>query len=189
MPLVRWLRSLATLAALAVSVLVWTDDAEARLDGDTNFGGSGVQAFALPPVAPLNHNVTRWPDGVIVAANGAQPGYPGGSLGELFNRPSLLGGFAAGFLGAGLLGLVFGHGMVGDLGGSASFVGLFCQLALIVMLIRVIWTWWRGGNDPAFADLSPRQLADAYGRPRNEMLPTADSPAIADNGSRDNEKK
>jgi predicted lipid-binding transport protein (Tim44 family) len=188
MPLVRWLRSLTTLAALAVSVLVWTDDAEARLEGSTNFGGGGAQAFALPRVAPLPHNMTRWPDSVI-AANGAQPGYPGGSLGELFNRPSLLGGFAAGFLGAGLLGLVFGHGMVGDLGGSASFVGLFCQLALIAMLIRGIWTWWRGGNDPAFADLSPRQLADAYGRPRNELLPTADSAAIADVESRENDKK
>jgi hypothetical protein len=39
------------------------------------------------------------------------------------------------------------------------------------MLARLIWTWWRDDKADVLATLSPRQLADAYGRPRNEVLP------------------
>ncbi len=98
-------------------------------------------------------------------------GQQSGSLGGLFSRPGVVGGFAAGFLGAGVLGLLFGHGLVGELGGAASYLGLLFQLALIVLLCRLIWTWWWGRNAPAFAGLSPRQLADPYLRSRNEMHP------------------
>jgi len=98
-----------------------------------------------------------------------QPIYREGSLGALFNRPGLVGGFAAGFLGAGFLGLVFGHGMVGGLGGAASYLGLVLQLALFAILVRLIWTRWTGRNRPAFAGLSPRQLADPYLRSRNAV--------------------
>jgi hypothetical protein len=50
-------------------------------------------------------------------------------------------------------------------------LGLLCQLALIAMLARLIWSWWSGRNAPAFAGLSPRQLADPYLRSRNESVP------------------
>ena len=60
----------------------------------------------------------------------------------MFNRGDLIGGFAAGFLGSGVIGLLFGHGVVGELGGVASVLGLLFQLALIAMLARLIWTWW-----------------------------------------------
>jgi hypothetical protein len=39
------------------------------------------------------------------------------------------------------------------------------------MLARLIWSWWSGRNAPAFAGLSPRQLADPYLRSRNEAFP------------------
>jgi hypothetical protein len=103
----------------------------------------------------------------------AQP--TGGSLGGLFNRPGVVGGFSAGFLGAGVLGLVFGHGMTSELTGAASFLGLIFQITLILILARLFWTWWRADRSAAFADMSPRQLADAYGRLRNEALPDIDA--------------
>jgi predicted lipid-binding transport protein (Tim44 family) len=104
-----------------------------------------------------------------------------GSLGGLFSRPGLLGGFAAGFLGSGLLGLVFGHGLFGGLGSVASILGLVLQLVLIVLLCRLIWTWWNGRNAPAFAGLSPRQLADPYLRSRHEFLPDLETaPSVDD---------
>jgi predicted lipid-binding transport protein (Tim44 family) len=107
----------------------------------------------------------------VASLDRASAGQQNGSLGGLFNRPGLVGGFAAGFLGAGLLGLFFGHGVFGGLGGVASYSGLLCQLALIAMLARLIWSWWSGRNAPAFAGLSPRQLADPYLRSRNEAFP------------------
>jgi predicted lipid-binding transport protein (Tim44 family) len=171
----RWLRSLATLVALAVGVLAWSEDADARLEGGLSLGRGGAGILISPPSAVTAPGVTFAAD--HATPNGSSSTYPGGSLGGLFNRPGMLGGFAAGFLGAGLLGLLFGHGMYGELGGAASFLGLIFQLALIVMLVRVIWTWWNGA---AFGNLSPRQLADAYGRPRNEFLPGADPATDAD---------
>jgi len=175
---VRWIRSVATLAALAMALLMGAEDADARFAHGLSLGSRGSRTFMLPPVTAAAANTAVALDSPMTAQVG-RLAYPGGSLGGLFNRPGLIGGFAAGFLGAGLLGLLFGHGLFGGLGGAASFLGLMFQLALLGMLGRLIWTWWHGGNTPAFADLSPRQLADAYVRPRNESLPDIDSPAFA----------
>ncbi len=161
----RWLPSLATLIALALS-LIWTEAADARHERGLSFaGGAAFGAITFDDVMAFDHPLL--PDA-------AQPTYPGGSLGDLFKRGDLIGGFAAGFLGSGAVGLLFGHGVVGELSGVASVLGLLCQLALIAMLARLIWTWWRDDKADAFADLSPRQLADAYGRPRHEGLPKVD---------------
>jgi predicted lipid-binding transport protein (Tim44 family) len=170
---IRWWRPLATLAALAVALLVWTEDSEARLESELAFAGASARNFTAPP--PFASEPV-----MLAALDHVAAGTQSGSLGGLFNRPGLLGGFAAGFLGAGLLGLFFGHGLLGGLNGVASFLGLIFQLALVVMLCRVIWTWWTGRNLPAFMGLSPRQLADPYLRSRHELLPGAITPS-ADN--------
>jgi hypothetical protein len=162
----RWLRSLATFAALATALLLWAGGADASLESGSSFDRSAAGKFVTSRIAqsaPIS----------AVALNNAEAAPPTrpGSLGDLFNRPGLLAGFAAGFLGAGLLGFLFGHGLFGGLNGVASFLGLFFQLALLAMLGRLIWTWWSGGNAPAFAGLSPRQQAEPYLRSRNESLP------------------
>jgi hypothetical protein len=166
----RWLPSLATLAALLVGLLIWTEDAHARFQSGLSFGAADVGTL-LPPPADLAA-FEGWLEPSV-----AQPTYPGGSLGGLFNRPGLLGGFAAGFLGSGLVGLLFGHGVIDEISGVAAVLGLAFQLALIVMLARLIWTWWHDDKAKAFAALSPRQLADAYRRPRNEAWPDIDAAA------------
>ena len=180
----QWLRSLATFAALAVALLLWADDADARLEGGPSVGKSATGTLLAPPVAA--------PALAVIAANDhvttGSSSYPGGSLGGLFNRPGLLGGFAAGFLGSGVLGLLFGHGLVGELGSVASVLGLVFQLALIALLCRLIWTWWSGRNAPAFAGLSPRQLADPYLRSRHEFLPDIEAPPDADDVAADNHR-
>jgi hypothetical protein len=177
-----WLRSLAAFAVLAVALLLWAEDADARFDGGPSIGSSAEGTFLAPAPAA--------PGLVVIAANdhatAGQPPYPGGSLVGLFNRPGLLAGFAAGFLGSGVLGWLFGHGFVGELGSVASILGLIFQLALILLLCRLIWTWWSGRNAPAFAGLSPRQLADPYLRSRHEHLPDVEAPPGADDVAADN---
>jgi hypothetical protein len=167
----RWLPSFVTLVALALS-LIWTEAADARLERGLSFAGGGV-------FGSINFDdVLSYDNSFFPVA--AQPTYRGGSLGGLFSRGDLIGGFAAGLLGSGVIGLLFGHGVVGELGGVASVLGLMFQLALIAMLARLIWTWWHDAKAVARADLSPRQLADAYRRPRNEVLQNMDPSADAD---------
>jgi len=167
----RWLPSLATLIALTLGLLVWTEDADARLGDSLSF--AGVPATAVLAIDKLVD--FSGPDfGEAFVPVAAAPTYPGGTLGEFFNRGDLIGAFAAGFLGAGLIGLLFGHGVIMELNSTASVLGLLFQLALIVMLGRLIWTWWHDDKAGTGAELSPRQLADAYGRPRHEGLPDLD---------------
>jgi len=173
--LMRLLRLMATAAAFGVALLLWGQDADARLEGRANLDESGTELFMS---APLRETA---PIMVALGPSGAGPAsHPGGSLDGLFNRPGLLAGFAAGFLGSGLLGLMFGQGLVGGLSGVASFLGLIFQLALVVMFGRLIWSWWSGRNEPAFADMSPRQQAEGYLRSRNELLPGIYPPNGAD---------
>ena len=175
---VLWLRSAAPLAALATVLLLGGDDAVAAR-GDA-FGGGGL--LAVTPAIP---SMVKSPQRLAVlyrrqAAPGLPPVNADGSLVGLFHRHGWIGGFAAGFLGAGVLGLLFGKGLFAGLSGIASAFGLTVQIALIVALGRLIWRWWHGGEAVAFADLSPRQLADAYGRPRRDLLPTVGAPVITD---------
>jgi hypothetical protein len=161
---IRWLRQLAAFAVFAAALTLWTDNVDANLKGLSSFVRSPVPSFVLsPPVSPYI---------VVAALDHPSPGTQSGSLGVLYNRPGLVGGFAAGFLGAGLLGVFFGHGMFSGINSTAAIFGLMFQLALVVLLCRVIWTWWSGRNQPAFTGLSPRQLADPYLRTRHELPPS-----------------
>jgi len=164
------LRLFVAFAALAFALLTWGEEANARLEGDVSIRGRDVWAFiSVPPLSdPTGTGVSL----SRVAAAQVTPA-PRGSLGGLFNRPGLIGGFAAGFLGSGLLGLLFGQGMLGGLGSVPSYLGLLLQLALIVLLLRLTWVWWSGRYAPAFAGLSPRQLADTYGHSRHDIVPDA----------------
>ncbi len=176
--------------AMAISLFISADGADARLKNEWKFGGSLARLISLPFSSAILGNdlfdTSSFDDNsadgraagdmlsrnTVTLPQAAQP--TGGSLGGLFNRPGVVGGFSAGFLGAGVLGLVFGHGLTTELNGAASMLGLIFQLTLIVMLARLFWTWWRVEKSAALNDRSPRQLADAYGRLRNEAVPDID---------------
>ena len=159
----RWIHSFVTFAILAFAFLVSAEEADARLAGRSRLA-TAESAIGSSYFTAIDARADDSPCA-------AQPAYPVGSLGGLFSRPGLIGGFAAGFLGAGVFGLLFGHGMIGELSSFPSMLGLLLQVALLLMLGRLICTWWRADKAAAMAKLSPRQLADAYGRTRNESLP------------------
>jgi predicted lipid-binding transport protein (Tim44 family) len=159
------IRSLfAVLAAAALFALVVSDaDARSRFSA----GSRGSRTFSAPPptataprnIRPLERTVTQ-PARPATPSSAARQASAQGVTGGLFNRPGFLGGLAAGFLGAGLIGLLFGHGLAGGLGGVASFLGLLLQLAIVVVVARLIWNWWQRRSEPAFAGgPSPRPAA------------------------------
>lgn len=168
----RWLQSVTRLVALAAALLVGADEADARVAGGLN-----VDAPAALVRASLVAAEGGWTRrGVSLA----QMSPSGGSLSDLFHRGGLLGGFAAGFLGSGLLGLLFGRGLVGELGGVPSYLGLLFQLALVLLLGRLIWSRWHQVDLVGVAGLSPRQLADPYLRSRDDVHAGLESVAPPD---------
>jgi predicted lipid-binding transport protein (Tim44 family) len=110
-----------------------------------------------------------------------QPGSPGmgapaaagAAKGGFFNRPGmgLLGGLAAGFLGAGLLGMLFGGGMFSGLGGLSSIFGLILQIGLIIIVVRLAMSWWqrRHTSAPAYAGAPAAGPAPAQSSFRSGM--------------------
>ena len=172
--LLRWLQTLARIVALTAALLVGADEADARV-------GGGLDVAS--PDAPIRTSLAAANGGLVHRAAVAQLPASGGSLSDLFHRGGLLGGFAAGFLGSGVLGLLFGRGLFGGLGGVPSYLGLLFQLALIVMLGRLIWSRWHGVDFAGVAGLSPRQLADPYLRSRDDVHAGLDSAAAEDHNS------
>ena len=167
----RWLLPMAAFFVLAFGLLLWAEEADAWLGRDARFDGVRAVGLSEPALAA---------DQEEISPCAAQPAYPVGSLGGLFSRPGMIGGFAAGFLGAGIFGLLFGHGVIGELSGVPSILGLMFQFALLLALGWLIRAWWRA--DKAATVASPRQLADAYERARNDTLP--DIAADASGGSK-----
>jgi predicted lipid-binding transport protein (Tim44 family) len=157
-------KAMALVLSLALPLMLAVSSADARVGGGMSLGSRGSRTFSAPPS-------TSTAPGTAQPFNRtfSQPGSPGiGSAagGGFFNRPGrgLLGGFAAGFLGAGLLGMLFGGGMFGGLGGMSSLLGLILQIGLIVILVRMAMSWWqrRHGTAPAYAG-----AAAGYGAPSN----------------------
>ncbi|OPF92698.1 Tim44 domain-containing protein [Rhodopseudomonas palustris] len=152
-------RGFVTALAVAMSLamplsLAVTSAADARIGGGSSSGSRGSRTFSAPPS-------TSTAPGAAQPFNRtySQPGSPGMSgpaagaaanKGGFFNRPGMgmLGGLAAGFLGAGLLGMLFGGGFLSGLGSFASIIGLVLQVALVVILARLAWGWWQRRNNP-----------------------------------------
>src|SRR5215831_8992154 len=113
-------RPLLALCAVAAVLAFAMTDADARAGRGGSFGSRGSQTFSAPP------STTTSPGARPIERSMTQPGQPGG----LFT----------GFLGAGLLGMLFGHGFLGGLGGFASMLGLMLQIGLIVIIGYLVWT-------------------------------------------------
>jgi len=145
----RAMQAVAVMLALALPAMAAMSPADARVGRGFSMGSRGSHTFSMPPrtsTAPrtaLPFNRTY-----------GQPSRPMG--GGFFNRPGggLLRGLAAGFLGAGLFGLLFGHGLFSGIGGFSSILGLILQIGLIVLLARLAMAWWQRRNlsQPAYAD-------------------------------------
>jgi predicted lipid-binding transport protein (Tim44 family) len=143
-------RAIAVILSLALPLMLAIPSADARIGGGISSGSRGARTFSAPPststapgtALPFNRSMT-------------EPGSPGlgtAAGGGFFNRPGgMLRGLAAGFLGAGLLGMLFGGGMFSGLGGLSSIFGLILQIGLIIIVVRMAMSWWQRRHAPASA--------------------------------------
>jgi predicted lipid-binding transport protein (Tim44 family) len=149
-------RYVVGIAAVLTALAFVATAVDARPGGGFSGGSRGFRTFSAPPTtrtaptaAPINRSMTQPAQPSTAAAAAARPA--GAQSGGFFNRPGLLGGLAAGFIGAGLFGLLFGHGLFSNLGGLTSLLGLMLQIGLVVIVARLAWAWWQRRNEPALA--------------------------------------
>ena len=153
-------RPLLGLAAVVAVLAMLAVDADARSRGSS--GSRGTRTYSQPPstqtapttARPIERSMTQ--PGQAAQPSGINRPAAQTTGSGMFNRPGFLGGLAAGFLGAGLIGLLFGQGLFGNLGGLASFLGLILQAGLVAMVIWFVWSLWkrRSQPQPAYATKS-----------------------------------
>ena len=152
----RWV---IALVAIATALVLVSADADARAGRGFSSGSRGMRTFSAPAptrtapntAAPIQRSMTQPGAASTVGQAASRPGLLGGGL---FGG-GLLGGLAAGFIGAGLFGMLFGHGLFGGMGGFASILGLLLQVALVVIVARLLFAWWQRRNAPAYAAAHP----------------------------------
>lgn len=145
--------------AVALPLALAIAEADARAGGSRSSGSRGSRTFSAPSVTRTAPSTARPMERTITQPSsntGSSSMLPGTSrtttgTGGFFNRPGLIGGFAAGLLTAGLFGLFTGHGFFGGLGGTSSILGLIVQLVIVYFVARLVWSWWQGRQRPAFA--------------------------------------
>ncbi len=159
-------RALAIFAVVAAASGLMASGADARIGSGASVGSRGSRTFSAPPstsTMPSTSSMQRTTTQPDLSA--PRPGYA--PSGGFFGRPGFFGGgflgsLAAGFIGAGLFGLLFGHGIMGGLGGFVSFLGLIFQLGLIAFIGMWIWRWMQRRNEPAYAGSHYREGSPSY---------------------------
>jgi predicted lipid-binding transport protein (Tim44 family) len=156
-------KMMAVVLSVAMPLMLAVSAADARVGGGSSSGSRGNRTFSAPPSTSTAPNAAQPFNRTMT-----QPGSPGmagpaaagaAAKGGFFNRPGMgmLGGLAAGFLGAGLLGMLFGGGMFSGLGGISSIIGLLLQVGLVIIVVRLAMSWWQRRN--------ANQTASAYAGP------------------------
>ena len=176
----RYLSSVLT-ALLAVSLLggPLAYHADARPGQGSSMGSRGSRTWSAPPptrtspygAAPMDRSITprSGPSGY-----GAQAPY-GQGMGAQAMRPRhpFLTGLAGGLLGAGLFGLLSGHGIMGGVHSFFGFIGLLFQIALIVWVVmwlvrRFSGNAWNQQNIPAMQQMATPEMVSYF----NQQLAT-----------------
>ncbi len=148
------MRRPAILAAafLALALALAPGLALARAGDGGSFGSRGTRTYSLPPstnttpygASPMQRSLTQ-----PQAPTYGNPGYANPGYGGYGNRSPFMTGLMGGFLGAGIGGLLFGHGLFGGIGGFGSIFGLLIQIVLIGWLVR--WVFRRFFSGPVTA--------------------------------------
>jgi predicted lipid-binding transport protein (Tim44 family) len=150
MPRTRFLLAGVTALALALSPGL----ADARAGNGSSFGSRGSMTYSAPPAtrtapysaAPMQRSMT--PN--TPSYGSPSPGYSGAPA-YAGGRSPFMSGLMGGLIGAGIGGLLFGHGFMGGGLGGFGFIGLLLQIFLLVWLGRFLFRLFTGSRRPAMA--------------------------------------
>jgi predicted lipid-binding transport protein (Tim44 family) len=137
------------LAALLAALLILAPSlADARAGSSSSMGSRGSRTWSAPP--PTNtspYGSQQMQRSVTPNTPSPSPGF-GSPAGSPFpQRSSFMSGLMGGLLGAGLVGLLFGHGLLGSGGlGFGGLLGFLLQIVLVVFVVRFLLRLFRGGS-------------------------------------------
>ena len=166
-------RSTSLLAAVAVAALTLAPSfAEARAGGGSSFGSRGSRTYSAPPststapyAAPMDRTMTpRTAPSYGSAPYAQQAPYRGGGFGS---------GLLGGLLGAGIGGLLFGHGLFGG-GGGFGFIGFLLQALILFFIAR--WLFRTFFRRPAMAGVGMGGSFARMGQPASGMMGGGSTP-------------
>ncbi|MBV8401676.1 MAG: Tim44 domain-containing protein [Acetobacteraceae bacterium] len=148
--------SLLVAAVAALGLALAPGVADARAGNGGSWGSRGSRTWSAPPatnVAPYSAQPMQ--RSLTPSAPMPGPGYAAPAFGR--PRSPFMSGLLGGLIGAGVGGLLFGHGLFGGISGIGSFFGFLLQIFLIVLVVR--WLYRRffsasGGSQPLFAGAS-----------------------------------
>jgi predicted lipid-binding transport protein (Tim44 family) len=175
-------RSLIAAVLLAAVLAFAPGLAIARAGSGFSFGSSGSRTYSTVPgtgtspygAMPMQRSLTPQQAPSYGASPGfARPGYGYGG------RSPFMSGLMGGLIGAGIGGLLFGHGMFG--GGGLGFGGVFgmlLQFFLIALLVRWLYRRFIGQPALAGAGMSARMGMGGAARPGMPLSGAAAGRAI-----------
>lgn len=139
-------RSTSLVAAIAVAALALAPAvADARAGGGASFGSRGARTYSAPPSTSTAPSYSAPMERSMTPRSAPSYGAPGAS--PMSGRSGFGSGLLGGLLGAGIGGLLFGHGMFG--GGGFGFIGFLLQMALLFFIAR--WLFRMFARRPAMA--------------------------------------
>ncbi len=163
----RWALTLVALLAIGVMTAATAD---ARGGRGGSFGSRGAKTFTAPPPTATAPRSTVNKQATQPGAATTRPGATAATAGASRFGGGFGGMLMGGLIGAGLFGLLSGHGFFGGLGGFASILGLLLQVALIVIVVRLVMGYFASRNQTAAATAAPQGMA------RSGMAPQQPGP-------------
>lgn len=141
--------SLTFAAIVAVGLVLAPGLADARAGGGSSMGSRGGMTFSAPPPTRTAPNSAQPLQRSVTPSPGFAPGGVGGAP-----RSGFMSALMGGLIGAGIGGLLFGHGFFGGMMGLGGFFGFLLQIFLLVLLVRFLIGLFRRPS-PMFAGNTP----------------------------------
>lgn len=154
-------RTSRLLAAAAVAALALSPGlADARAGSGSSMGSRGTRTYTAPPTTPTAPFAAQPFERSLTPRPAPQPGFGAPSPGvaqpgfaqPYARRGAFTSGLLGGLIGAGLGGMLLGHGFFGGLGDGGSFLGFLLQIGLLFLVARFLFRRFAGGQ-PAFAGM------------------------------------
>jgi predicted lipid-binding transport protein (Tim44 family) len=181
-------RSSMAILASVVAIGFAVSTVDAKPGKGSNSGSRGARTDTSVPSTPTAPRTSTGAPTSPAAVPG-RPAAPAAAAAQAA-KPSMMStmakGFAMGLIGAGLFGLLSGSGLFGNLSGIMGFLGLLLQVALIALVARMIWSYFRNrqqANQPqaaapmGYARAPTPEMAGAAGGAMAAAQPSMAQPA------------